>query len=365
MTFLINTFTAWDEPPRCRHQVAIELAKRHSVFFVEQNKIGLPRIRVVSESNRLTRIIPYWPLDYRLRYRIPLFNELFQEYLFRRIKRLIPFESLGDLRIITFDFTSLRIFNHFPCEKTVYYCNDDFISISRSNPTLIYLYHKVIEKKVISRSGYCIATSDFLYNKLASINSNTHLIPLGAPSAVRSEHRVYNNSNKNQETIRIGYVGFMLRTAFSTAWIKGCMTNKRFELVFIGPENEIARRHLLNRKHCTFIGQQTGDDLYSTLANINVCVAPYDIKDNLGSTPNKLWLYLSLGKPVVITRLPAKDTWEFEDDIIYKTDDNSSFPHLIQKAFLRDTKELFLKRIELADRNTWAQRVDQLLKILK
>ena len=55
MNFLINTITAWDEPPRCRHQVASELAKQHHVVFIERNKSGTPGIEVVHQSTNFIR----------------------------------------------------------------------------------------------------------------------------------------------------------------------------------------------------------------------------------------------------------------------------------------------------------------------
>ena len=42
-TYLINTITQWNEPPRKR-QVARALAVKAETWFVEANKIGRPRI---------------------------------------------------------------------------------------------------------------------------------------------------------------------------------------------------------------------------------------------------------------------------------------------------------------------------------
>ncbi len=366
MNFLINTITAWDEPPRCRHQVTKELVKEHYVVFIERNRLGIPKLEIIHENENFVRVIPYWPIDYRLRHRIPLLNESYQEYVFKKIKQLISeINSCEKWEIINFDFTATRLFYHFSADKITYYCNDDNIGHGNFNPFFINKYHRAAEKKIITKSRNCIATSDFLYSKLSSINKNTRLILLGAPSGIPDQFKVYRNSNKNDEKIKVAYVGFMLPNKLAVDWIQECSGNKRFEFLFIGPENETVKQYFSNMNNIKFLGIKTGDELYSTLSNANVCICPYNVDMiNQGTTPNKLWLYLALGKPTVITRIPNMESWQFEDDIIYKIDDKQAFPHYIEKAFLRDKEYFFLKRIEHAEKNTWTQKVDQLLEFL-
>ena len=82
--FLINTFTAWDEPPRARHQVTYALAKSHPVVFVAQNRFGWNRhLEIEQVAERITLITPVYPMDHRVRMRLPIANEGYQrwEYL--------------------------------------------------------------------------------------------------------------------------------------------------------------------------------------------------------------------------------------------------------------------------------------------
>lgn len=365
MKFLINTFTGWNEPPRCRHQVATELAKRYQVVFVEQNKVGAPKIEIIQENETLIRVKPYWPLDYRLRYRIPLLNEMFQEYLFKRVKKLFILGKEEDWQIINFDFTASRLINFFSTNNITYYCNDDFIGNAEFSPKIINKYHEKVEKIVIKNSGNCVATSDYLYKKLISLNSNSHLIHLGAPEGIPNKYIQFRNDNKNKEVITVAYVGHMLPNKLAIEWIQECAGRKRLEFLLIGPENIEVKRYFENVSKVKLLGVKIGEDLYSTLSEVNVCIAPYTLeKINKGGTPNKLWLYLALGKPVVLTELPNIESWKFEDDIIYRTSSKEEFLHLIEKAFIRDTEKLFKKRIEIAQENSWPRRIDRLLQIL-
>ncbi len=86
--YLINTRTRWEEPPRARHQVAETLAIRNEVYFVAASKIGFPRIEVTNLHNNLYLIQPYWFIDYRLRFRLFIVNELYQTWLFSKFQPL-------------------------------------------------------------------------------------------------------------------------------------------------------------------------------------------------------------------------------------------------------------------------------------
>ena len=53
LVFLLLTNTDfWDDPPRARHQVAEALSKRYRVYFVCANKMGLPRVQMMSARSR-------------------------------------------------------------------------------------------------------------------------------------------------------------------------------------------------------------------------------------------------------------------------------------------------------------------------
>jgi len=67
----IFTRTPWSEPERARHQVAKALASYSRVVFIEANKVGLPRIELKEISENLQLLTPFWPIDYRIRSRMP------------------------------------------------------------------------------------------------------------------------------------------------------------------------------------------------------------------------------------------------------------------------------------------------------
>lgn len=83
---------------------------------------------------------------------------------------------------------------------------------------------------------------------------------------------------------------------------------------------------------------------------------------NKGATPNKLWLYLSTGKPAVVTNITNIRSWQFEQGLVYKCV-NEDFSATCIKAFEEDTLELAQMRVQLARDNSWAKRVEKVKQL--
>jgi hypothetical protein len=112
-------------------------------------------------------------------------------------------------------------------------------------------------------------------------------------------------------------------------------------------------------------GTLTGKELYKEINNFDVAIIPYDLerfKKNIGITPNKLWQYLALGKPVVVTDFHNIKNWKFPDDCVYKIPEGK-FVEFVLKAYERNTADLIKKRITIAANNTWDKRVEEIIGI--
>jgi glycosyltransferase involved in cell wall biosynthesis len=108
-----------------------------------------------------------------------------------------------------------------------------------------------------------------------------------------------------------------------------------------------------------------GNLLTEDLKSIDVGIAPYRLSDvNPGGTPNKLWLYLAVGKPVVISDLPSIREWQFPSDFVYRAKDDRDFISQVFNAYRKDSIELMNSRACFARENSWANRVRTLLERL-
>lgn len=349
--YLIHTLaTVWNEPPRARHQVANELKKEGKVYFVEKNKIGIPRIEVRAVEPNVIVITPYFLLDYRIRYRTPGINELYYKWLFRSIKGLdIDFDL-----VITFDFTAPEIHQHF--NNIIFYSADDNVGLGSFTPKLVTNYHTRTEKEVADKAALCIVTSEYMLTKIKHYNPSTFLVPLGAPEIIKpvvfKEHQ--------DTTPVLGLVGYLDKN-MDYHLLRRLL--EKFKIIFIGPISEKAKKIFSKNPNAVFVGIKTGNELYSLLETIDVCIAPYDVNIiNKGLTPNKLWLYLAMGKPVVVTNIPNIKNWNFKEKVIYKCN-NDQFIENCLKAHNENSVELAYERVEVAKNNTWNKRVENIKKL--
>jgi hypothetical protein len=352
LNFLINTITHWDEPPRARHQLTYALMKKYPVIFVSANKTGFLKIEKKKVNDNLEIIIPTFPVDVRLRTKLPLINAIYQKWLFRKLRKWYP-----GITVINFDFTAHHIFKYF--KQVVYYCNDDFVALSSYYP-FIGKYHKRVEGLVASRSKFCVVTSEHLKNKLLQFNPQTYEIRLGGPD-IRN-YNLMNGFIPNENGIVTAvFLGF-LSTA-SVEIINGLVQNPNIQLVVIGPEKNA--KGISSPEKIHFKGMLTGYELYAEMSKAHVGIIPYSLESKIDRTPNKLWQYFAVGKPVVITDIYSLKDWVFPVKFLYKAKDVSEFVENIFTAVAENNKVLTEARINESFQNTWEKRADDFIEICK
>ncbi len=358
MDYIINTNSEWDAAPRARHQIAESIAKSHNVYFVAASKIGLPDLNISSVKKRLTIITPSFPIDYRIRYRIPILNELYQLWLFPKLKKY--FESADNIYVICSDFTAYKINNYF--EHVAFYCNDDHIN-NIPSPWLIKKYHELIQKKMVQESLFSIVTARYLYEKFIYITKKVHEIPLGAPEInIETRKEIKRINNK----IRIVLLGYLNTKKTPVNLINKISNELDVQLIFIGPIEDNFLELLDKPDNVISTGILTGNALYQKMTEADVGIVPYFMNDpNLGRTPNKLWQYLAVGIPVVVTNLPNIRHWEFPEDFIYKANNDEDFVEYIKIAIKKNTDSLKKSRIEFAKKNTWDNRTQEITKLFE
>lgn len=350
---IVNTITAWDEPPRARHQFAAAAAKRFRVAFVTRNKTGLPGIRTYEGGANTLVVEPTFPVDYRFRYRLPVVNETYQNWLYRRLKKMFP-----EATVVNFDCTATRLKQYFP---TIYYCNDEFAGNSKYKSALVDKYLARSEKKMAGDALFCVATSHFLKEKLKRYNSNTYEIPLGVsldgvtPADVRAR--------EPDDKIIVGLMGVINERQYSPEAVNILLAHDRFKVIIIGPVTREYLNQLRGLDPSAVKGMLKGKALYEELSKLDVGLALYNLDFvNPGGTPNKVWQYMAVGKPTVISELPNLRYMKFPERSVYITHGNHDLVERIEKAHAENTPERMKERIDFAHRNTWDHRFDQFLE---
>lgn len=348
--FLINTITNWDEPPRARHQVANALAKKHQVVFISANKFGFPGFSKQIVNANLTVLTPSYPIDQRVRRRVGLLNKLYQRWLFKSLVN-----SYGDSSVINFDFTARYLHKYFL--TTIYYCNDDHIAMSyKFNARFTARYHEKCERIVAQNSVFCVGTSKFLTNRLFKYNKNCIEIRLGAPDI--SENFLRPASDKSA-VINIGFVGF--GNTFDLSLVEFLLTKAGVKCTLVGPMDQSIRNKFKNFDNIYFSGELRGEKLYNEVSKFNIGLVPYNLKATIDRTPNKLWLYLATGVPVVVSNIPSIKDWKFPDNFVYRANSIEDFYRYIQEAYRDDSESLVNARIQFARKHTWDKRMEEFL----
>jgi hypothetical protein len=363
MLFLINTLTHWNEPPRARHQVAYTLSKEHKVIFVAAVKPGLPGIKSAIIKENLEILTPYYPILHKIRYRIPFINEIYQNWLFRRLKK-----KYSDYVVINFDFTATRIYNYFT--NVIYYCNDSFSAISKHiNPFFIAKYHQRCESQVAARARFCIAVSPMLRDNLLKYNQNSFEIPLGSPDIEQYNIPVKEIMVDN-EIIHVGLMGFIKLYNISYQAINYILQDDKIQLTLIGPVENKFLEQIKRKDRLTMTGSLTGESLYKEINKFDVTIAPYSArltKDNKSGvgTGSKIYHYLAMGKPVVISYMAGLSKINLPDGFLYIAKSDKEFPDLIHKAKSENTKKLIRQRIDFAMNNTWTKRMEDFIAYIQ
>lgn len=361
MEFLINTITHWDEPPRARHQVAYALAKNHRVVFVAANRVGFPGIKTHRERENLTVVQPFFIFGNKIRYRLPFFNEIYQNWLFRKLRK-----EYAGFRVINFDFTATRIYRFF--NHVIFYYNDNLAAMSkRLNPVLIARYHERAEAKVAAKAKFCVSVSSILKDKLKAFNAESYEIPLGGPDL--SDFNIsFEESISTDRPIKVGLVGFISAFSISADVLNLILKQENMELIVIGPVEDSFRDQLENRERMVLKGTLTGEELFQEINKFDIAVTPYcdafGKNDNIGvGTGNKMYQYLALGKPVVISNMVGLRQVSLPEKFLYIAMEDSDFPPLIEKAFKENSIDARNQRIAFARENTWEKRMEELIKI--
>ena len=352
MIYLIITRTDWEEPPRARHQLARELAKTHNVIFVSINKNGNPRIQTNSPQKNITLITPYWFLDGKYIYRIPILNEVYQYWLYSKLKKY------ANCRVINFDPSATLLHKFF--DDVVYFCNDDFTNIRRAKSLVTKLYFHLSQRIIAKNARFCTAVSEYLKDQLSLHTDSSHLILTAAEQLNISPKYI----NSNNSTINAVYVGWISK--INKEWILSLSQKKNIVIQLIGPYEDNNFKELIEKENIHFLGQKTGEKLANFLEKADVCLAPYIIgrdTEEVYTMPNKFWLYLNYGHPIVTCEI--KRLYSLPTGFVYQAKNENEFTNAVIKAHSENSEKKFLERLLFIKKNNWGSRVNQIINLYK
>lgn len=360
ITLVITANTPWQEPPRLRHQLAMQMVRFYNVLYIEL-PLGSTGRKEETEQVLENLFVHRFPrpikgIGYLYKY-FPLFHHLFNRWVVRKVNKIVcryPEKKI----LINFqpDFPEIivsPVFSH-----TVYFCNDNFAGFQPNE--FLRKTMQVYEDQVLKESDLCFTISVPLQHKCAKVSRNVELIFPGhgftIPFSVQAVR-------EKKFPIRVMYMGY-INNRLKPTCLNAIANDSRLELVMIGPvQNEEIVSELRHKQNVTFQPPMIGQELQSEMETADVLIMPYDTETfitqaNYGSCPNKLMQYIACGKPVVSADI--KNLIRFPAYFIYKVTGVQEFVQAIFTAFSEDSTDKKEQRFRYASENTWDHRGEEI-----
>lgn len=210
-----------------------------------------------------------------------------------------------------------------------------------------------------------LATSQKLYNMARMLNANTYLIPNGCDyeyfSQASSRTLPIPAEMQNLPRPIIGYIG-VLATWCDFELIDQMARNfPNYSFVMIGPKYNV--NELPQHPNLHWLGFRHYSELVHYAQMFDVGIIPFKLTSMVEAVnPIKMWEYMAVGMPVVTTALPEAKQYE---GLVYHSNGYSEFFSNITRALADTSAERRRERMELAERNSWRERSQEIINIIE
>lgn len=284
------------------------------------------------------------------------------EFMVRR-----AIERMGFRRPIywVFQFNTVWLLKALRARFAVYECAEEWAA-NESSPRNQNYIRRVDEEMCRSADVVFVPSRDMM-NRKAAFNANTFLAPWGVDVALYSRAR-------DPETLIPGDVADLPRPIIG---IVGMFDGRRLHIELL---QTLARRHpdwsvvLVGRcmpnldtrpleelPNIHLLGMRPVEDLPGYCKAFDVCMLPYRVLEFTRSImPLKLVEYLSTGKPVVTTDLPAAEDFR---DVYYVAHTVDEFEQMVVRALDDDPRRVELRVRRGADYD-WDHLVRERMRIV-
>ena len=357
---VITTVSNWYEAPRIRQQVARQLSRFYNVLYIETPTQWRywynTKIEKVEKNIIRCKLNNHFILPGRIYQYIPFIKEYHDKLLSKKIYTILDNYKNRNFMLINFNFDFLQIMEQDIFRLKIYLCNDDFPSM---------INNKIIKRRLIKReqnvaanADICLGVSYFLVNKLKRYNNNSHLFLPGHEFNINRKKNIKKRCKKRIKIAFMGYINYRIKFD----WLEYAAKQRDIEVHLIGEVVKKANIYLKNDL-LNFHKSKYGNELQNFLESMDILIMPYSFPNPAAMTaPNKLFSYIAAGKPIVSFNFP--NLIKFDYGIIYLADSKESFISQIRKAYNEDSDELREKRFEIAEKNTWEKRGNELKALI-
>jgi len=142
-------------------------------------------------------------------------------------------------------------------------------------------------------------------------------------------------------------------------------SHPEWSLVLIGwgERKLIGEIQAKKRSNIYFLGEKKVVELPSYLRVIAVSIIPYMLSESTKTMyPRKLHEHLAAGKPIVCTDLPEVRPFK---NVVRIAETKQEFLSCIEEELLTNNDEKIKKRVRVARKNTWENRIKEMVRIIE
>ena len=371
----------WDFIWQAHQSIMSTFARNgNRILFIENTGV---RSASIKDASRLKKRLGNW-LRHRRGFRVGMeniwvYSPLILPFPYFRIARVVNkylltmaikkwMKTSGVVKPIIWTFLptpiALDVSEAIQNKAFIYYCMDNFAATSKSARKVANY-----EKEVLGSADAVFVLARNMIDYCRTYNDNVTCIPMGVDTgAFKNTDTI---TEKPEEIVNIdgpiiGYIGGIRATIDQelVGYLAKELAGHTF--VFVGPiQTDIS--YLRQFNNIIFTDRKPHSELPRYLKYFDACIVPYkkdDYTDNVSLA--KLNEYLIMGKPVISTNL--KETENFNRDnngVLEIADSREKFLKLLLESIKNDNDILRKSRIEIADRNGWDDKIEQMSGIIE
>jgi len=378
----------WDFPLRTNKRHVMERIGKmfHNVLFVDPpintGRLFLRHIlqgrwsikRLITQVYKDSEVSIFSPLNPHPGYKKLAYKH--SERINRVASRLFSKDKKTILWVYHVELPFLEIYlKEIKHDFLVYDCVDNYEAFPKYDTEEKRKWVAGQEKLLAERANIVFTTAPNLFEKLKKFNPNTHYTPNVGDydrfADIRNSSTRVPSDLKGLKKPIVMFTGAVDEYKFDKNLVKKVASDyPSYSFVIIGPnalkDKDTTKKALgfEGYENVYFLGRKEYTDLPKYISKADVLMIPYQLNDYTvgGCFPVKFHNYLSSGLPVVVTDLPAYAPFS---DVCYISKDYNEFSRNIRKALEEDSDDLAKKREKVASQNTWDQKVNKMLSLIR
>lgn len=364
---LLFSTTYWDDPLQNPQQIALQLAHRYRVLFVEPSpsyiylrdpKRNQRWLRVAQRPREVADGLYVYspPPMLPLKTQAPLLNWLSQQWVRPFVSWALASLGMANPVLLTFVPHLHAVLGSYNESLVCYYCVDDMGTLSKLiNPRGMADY----ERHLLDRADLVFTTSKALQGKFSQRHKRVYLFPNG------TDPDLYAHALAPKTVIPpivadlphpvLGFSGVSDFRLDQDLIEEVARQRPEWPFVFVGPVRT-SFKALERLPNVRFVPNQPVSELPAYFKAFDVALIPYALVPMVMSIyPTKLNEYLAAGLPVITSMLP--ELVDCPDNIVCRVSGAEAFISAVERLWpTRNDPTQIAARVAYASQNSWAHR---------